>query len=116
MSDDINDSVVFLSGDLIFTSRVRGAAEHAGFDFRGGASLPQDQTDSIKYVVLELSTRSGLTGEIVDWCAQHCPQAKLMAYGPHVQVNRLDAARAAGITNVMTRGQFDRELPRMFAG
>ena len=114
MSDADNGSVVFLSGDLIFTSRVRGAAEAAGYEFRGGTALPKEQTDVIRYVILDLSTRSGLTPEIVGWCTEHCPDATLMAYGPHVQVNRINAAREAGIATVMTRGQFDRDLPNVF--
>lgn len=107
-------SVVFLSGDLMFASRVGGAAKAAGYEFRFGGSLPEDHTDTIRFVVLDLSTRSGLTSEIVSQCAERCPSAQLIAYGPHVQVQKISAARAAGIPTVMTRGQFDSKLPTLF--
>lgn len=107
-------TVVFLSGDLMFASRVKAAAEQAALAFHFGGSLPESGTDSIRFVVLDLATRSGLTSEIAGQCAVRCPQARLIAYGPHVQVSKLNAAREAGITVVMTRGQFDRELATLF--
>jgi len=107
-------SVVMLSGDLMFASRVKAAAERAGLAFRISGKLPDDNTESIRFVVLDLSTRSGLTAEIADHCANRCPQAKLIAYGPHVQVGKLNAARQAGIATVMTNGQFDSQLSRLF--
>ena len=44
------------------------------------------------------------------------PQAKLIAYGPHVHVDHLREARACGIANVMTNGQFNAQLPQLFQG
>lgn len=107
-------SVVMLSGDLMFASRVKSAAESAGLTFRIGGSLPEDQADAIRFVVLDLGTRSGLTSKIAGQCAQRCGQARLIAYGPHVQVDRLKAARDAGIETVLTNGQFDAALPQLF--
>jgi hypothetical protein len=107
-------TVVFLSGDLIFASRVRAAAEKAGLQFRLSGSLPETETESIAYVVLDLSTRSTLTSEISRQCAQRCPDAQLIAYGPHVQAGKLAAAREAGIPSVLTRGQFDSKLAALF--
>jgi hypothetical protein len=112
--DESTGSVVMLSGDLIFSSRVKAAAERAGLQFRVAGNLPLDDTDLIRFVVLDLSTRSKLTDEIVAQCNERCPQAKLIAYGPHVQIAKLGRARAAGITAVMTNGQFDSQLPRLF--
>ncbi len=110
--------VWFLSGDLMFASRVRAAAERAGFVFKLATSLPEPTegacTDDIRYVILDLSTRGSLTDSIVPTCGRVCPQAKLIAYGPHVQIGRIKAARDAGIPTVMTRGQFDQILTRLF--
>lgn len=114
--DESTGSVVMLSGDLIFSSRVKAAAERAGLQFRVAGSLPDDDTNSIRFVVLDLSTRSKLTDQIVRRCSERCPGAKLIAYGPHVQVDKLNKARQAGISTVMTNGQFDRELPGIFTG
>lgn len=105
-------SVVFLSGDLMFASRVRAAAEAEGLEFQLSASLP-DRRD-IAFVVVDLTTRSGAVEGLMQQCGQVCPDAKVIAYGPHVQVTRLDKAKQAGIPVVLTRGQFDRSLGTLF--
>jgi hypothetical protein len=113
-SDSDSGSVVMLSGDLMFASRVRAAAQAAGLEFHFGGSLPEDDLSGVRYVVLDLSTRSGLAGTVGPACRERCPQAKVIAYGPHVHVDRLNAARAGGIENVMTNGQFNAQLQNLF--
>ncbi len=113
--DTNSGSVVFLSGDLMFASRIKAAAQSAGLEFRFAGSLPDDDMDAIRFVVLDLATRSGLTATIGSWHAEHCPKAKLIAYGPHVQTAKLTAASEAGIPTVLTRGQFDSKLSTLFA-
>lgn len=107
-------SVVMLSGDLMFASRVRGAVQAAGMGFHFGGSLPEGDLGAVRFVVLDLATRSGLIDSIVEQCRERCPEARLIAYGPHVQVDRLRQARQAGIPTVMTNGQFHSQLPVLF--
>lgn len=126
---DGSPSVWFLSGDLVFASRVRGAAERVGLRFRLSGSLPPSNAteghavvpdsggateERPKYVILDLATRFSLTEQVVAWVREHHPGAIVIAYGPHVQVARLKAARDAGIERVMTRGQFDVALATLF--
>ncbi|MFK8111371.1 MAG: histidine kinase [Rubripirellula sp.] len=117
MSDSSNGdagSVVMLSGDLMFASRVKSVVQRAGLEFRFGGQLPEDEMDSVRFVVLDLSTRSGLTSTIVPLCSERCPQAKLIAFGPHVHVDRLAEARDAGFPMVLTNGQFDSQMVHLF--
>lgn len=114
MTDESEDSVLFLSGDLMFASRVRAAADNAGFVFRLAGNLPKDPDPSVRFVVLDLATRSKIVDGFGDACSNTCPQAKCIAYGPHVQVPALKAAREAGIETVLTRGQFDSALASLF--
>lgn len=126
---DGDASVWLLSGDLMFASRVRGAAERVGLRFRLSGSLPSadgTRADSTgagggsateerpKYVILDLATRASLTEQVVAWVREHHPGAIVIAYGPHVQAARLKAAREAGIERVMTRAQFDAALATLF--
>lgn len=106
--------VLFLSGDLIFASRVKGAAQHAGFDFALRGSMPDSDTESIRYVILDLATLSSQTESLMAVCAERCPEAEVIAFGPHVQVVKLAAARDAGIPTVLTRSQFDTKLSTLF--
>lgn len=107
-----NDRVVFLSGDLMFASRVRAAAEAADWTFQLAGSLPEEA--DIALVIVDLSTRSGALDGLMERCHAICPDARVIAYGPHVQVARLDAAKQAGVPIVLTRGQFDRSLSQLF--
>ena len=65
-------SVVMLSGDLMFASRVKAAAERAGFDFRIGGALPADNTDAIRFyerlgaVQMDEWTVNRVTGEALE--------------------------------------------------
>ncbi|KAA5544663.1 histidine kinase [Roseiconus nitratireducens] len=97
----------------MFASRVRAAAQQAGLRFHLGGTLPEDDP-RIAWVIVDLATRSGAVEGLVDRCHAACPGAKVLAFGPHVQVARLEKARQAGITTVLTRGQFDRSLGSIF--
>lgn len=114
MSENENRRVVMLTGDLMFSSRVKSAAQRAGWTFAMGAQLPEGDLDDVHLVILDLSTRSGLTESLPQQCLERCPDATVMAYGPHVHVEKLKAAREAGIGRVLTNGQFDSILPSLF--
>lgn len=109
--------VIFLSGDLIFAGRVRGVCEAADMQFTFGSSLPaprsEDVDAQVRWVILDLSTRSTLVDRLVGEARQRFPAARVIAYAPHVHKGRILAAREAGFDEVMTRGQFDAWLPRI---
>ncbi|MGB7328575.1 MAG: histidine kinase [Rubripirellula sp.] len=114
MSTETSNRILMVSGDLVFGSRVKAAAERADWKFSLGGRLPDGELDDVRYVIVDLSTRSGVVGTIVGECNERCPSAKLIAYGPHVQVPKLKAARDAGIEQVITNSQFDAMLATLF--
>lgn len=101
-------NVFLLSGDLMFASKVRAAVDALGGRFAMGGNLPGDDAvvAELTHVVLDLSTRSKLVATLTPQCAERSPNATTIAYGPHVQVDRLAAARQAGFDRVLTNGQF----------
>lgn len=115
MTDVATKTVAMLTGDLLFASKVKSVAQSAGWTFYMGGNLPASDTDKIQIVILDLSTRSGLINKIVDQCSAACPDARLIAFGPHVHVDKLKAAREAGIPTVLTNGQFDAGMAGLFA-
>jgi len=108
--------VCLLSGDLIFASRIRSAAEQAGLQFELSGNVAEKPRREVVMVIVDLSTRSGIVSELMERCQNYVPQADVIAYGPHVQAGRLKEARQAGIPTVLTRGQFDAALGSLFAG
>ena len=117
MSDSrsMTPDVIFLSGDLMFASKVRVAVDATGGRMRMGGQLPDDDLSGVTHVVLDLSTRSKMAGVLVSQCDERCPQAKVIAYGPHVMVDRLNAAREGGIETVLTNGQFATNLTQILS-
>lgn len=106
--------VIFLSGDLIFASRVQAAAKIAGLDFRLEGNLPMNLPEPVSHIIVDLSTRSKVVEGLMSLCQTHYPQAKVLAYAPHVQIDRIRSAREHQIPTVLTRGQFNDALSSLF--
>ncbi|MFG0254360.1 MAG: histidine kinase [Rhodopirellula sp. JB053] len=106
--------VVFLSGDLIFASRVRAAAQAAGLEFQLAGNLPEQPSDQVRFILVDLSTRSKVVSGLMQSVEERFPNSQVVAHAPHVQVERLRDARQQGIPNVLTRGQFNEKLATLF--
>lgn len=106
---------LMLCDDLIFFSRVSGAARAAGRSVR----MVRTAAD-----LLKAAKESPPSGVIVDVhnpgldlpallaeLKAACPtMPRVIAYGSHVEAEVLRAARAAGCDRVMPRSQFVKEL------
>ncbi len=100
--------VVLCSTDLMLISSVGGAAEASGFAFVSVNSLPAaiDKASTVGSIVC-LDLAASFT-DPHEFALTASPDllARTIAFGPHVHTAKLDAARAAGIGRVMSRGQF----------
>lgn len=105
-------AVLFLSSDLMFSSRVVGAAQALGVQVQlvAAPSLLADKTTAdcrIAFVDLALD---GLNlPAAVQAIRSGAPQARIIAYGAHVDEAALAAASDAGCDTVLTRGQFHKQ-------
>lgn len=111
----MNPQGLVLSDDLIFYSRISGAARAAGLAVRQ-AKTPAD--------LLALARQHPPAGVIVDlqnpgldlaaFLAElkaACPvMPRVVAYGSHVEAELLRSAREAGCERVMPRSQFAKQL------
>ncbi len=116
-------SVLFLTSDLMIASQVEGAAERCGVALKVVASadaLAQKcQADEVALVLVDLGFAGLELKELVSSVeVARSARPTIIAFGPHVQANRLEAAREAGCDEVMSRGtlcgQID-ELLRRYA-
>ena len=105
--------LIFLSNDLFFAGRVRGACQLKGMDFVFSAKVPNaaEHTD-VKIIAVDLSARGNDAAEIVPLARERFPTAELIAYAPHVHKDDLANAQLAGFDTVMTRGQFNQWLQK----
>jgi len=104
-------SVLFLCPNLMFASRVSGAASTLKVPLQvlaSPADLTQKLSAETRLVIIDLG-QSGLdVPQIVATVREKSPVARIVAFGSHVHVEALTAARAAGCDEVMPNSQFDR--------
>ena len=109
-------AILMLSADLMFASRVAGAAERIGTTLHTAAS-PEMLLERLvtaepgALIVIDLTIRGFDPRHWVPLFrkAAHPPSA-ILAYGPHVQEGLLAAATEAGCDEVFTRGQFNARM------
>ena len=107
----INPHVVLISRNLFGTSRVSGVVR--GNDLEINVVRDRDQLtevagDRLIVVLVDLDEPIDLAG-VSD---QLGDTVEKIAYGPHVDIEKLQAAASAGC-QVLTRGQFDTDLPTL---
>jgi len=113
--------ILLLSSDLMFQSRISSTARAAGKECivdRTVAKLLERATlpDTVSLVLVDLTLRTVDLAEEIPAMQRAFPNAKILAYGPHVDVERLSLAEESGANAVLTRGQMDRDLVAILAG
>jgi CheY-like chemotaxis protein len=112
-------SALFLSSDLVFSSRLASAGKRLGVEVSAvssiEASMARLQAESVRLVILDLATGNVDPASAIDKLRQSNRNVKVIAYAPHVHEARLDAARAAGCDEVLSRGAFDARMDELLA-
>ena len=106
--------VLFLSTDLVFSSRLAAAGERLNVPVISvssiDAAIARLRQGSIALVILDLSAAILDPQDAVLRLREVQPELAVIAYAPHVHEGRLSAAENAGCNEVLTRGQFDRQM------
>lgn len=102
---------LFLTTDLMFSSRVTGAALAAGLALEvcmtPNRLLECCQATDVRLVLVDVTLPQLDLGALIPLVRQRAPHAHLVAFGPHVDADILRQAAAAGCHEVLTRGQFN---------
>lgn len=105
---------LYLTGDLLFSSRVTSAAATAGLRVEVVGSLEdalrQAREADMGLLLLDLTLPGCSPERVMQSWKQLADPPPVVAYGPHVAEAQLQAAAEAGCTEVLTRGQFDRQM------
>ncbi|MEQ8787660.1 MAG: histidine kinase [Pirellulaceae bacterium] len=111
-------NAILLSGDLMFLSRVQGAARSRGVEFQSASSvealLEHLAEDRGALVMIDLSAGKLDVAATVGRIREKSPLVRIVAYGPHVHEQKLAEAASAGC-DVMTRGQFNASFDSLLA-
>jgi CheY-like chemotaxis protein len=112
-------SVVYLTNDLVFSSRVAAAGRSAGVPVRVAATPGQLvdvlQDEPAGLLLLDLTTPGLDPAALLASLDNLSARPRIVAYAPHVMTSRLQAARDAGCVQVLTRGQFHSQLEAIVA-
>lgn len=112
-------SVLFISPDLMFSSRVAGAAQSLGVPLQlvaQPANLPAKLTADCQLVLIDLAASGLDLPAAIASTRAAAPAARILAFGAHVEEAALAAAGAAGCDAVWSRGQFHKQYVDLLRG
>ncbi|MBX3444102.1 MAG: hypothetical protein KF774_16985 [Planctomyces sp.] len=99
--------VLIVCGDLFFGTQVASVVREAGLDplpeMLAERTLGHLADSAVIAVLLDLETRGVDPAALL--ASLPASRPRVVAFGPHVQTQRLEAARAAGCDAVLSRGQ-----------
>ena len=109
--------VVYFVRDMLFTSKIREVARQLGVTVQG-AQTPAallESASGARLVIVDLRLEGAL--EALAGLAADPARAGLRSVGfvDHERKDVMEAATARGCDEVLTKGQFARELPRLLA-
>jgi hypothetical protein len=110
-------SVLVLSPDLMAVSSISSAARQAGWTAQSIAQPAQvlDKTTAdLKLLIIDLAAVQPPLKGLLEQARLLAPGVAVVAFGPHVQADLLQAAQEAGCDRVCTRGEFMRGLATLF--
>jgi CheY-like chemotaxis protein len=112
---------LILSDDLIFTSRIAGTARALGLEVRAARSaealVELARRQAPRGVLVDLHNPGLDVSDLLSRLREVCPAPpRVVAYGSHVDAERLRAARAAGCDPVLPRSKFIEDLPAALPG
>ena len=105
-------AAVFLCSDLMFSSRVAGAASTLGIPLQlvaQPANLAGSLTADCRMVFFDLAIGGLDLPAVIAAVRAAAPQARIIAFGAHVDEAALAAAQSAGCDLVLSRGQFNKQ-------
>jgi len=113
-------SVALLTADLMLGSQVVGAAARVGEQLRAFATIDQLcealAAAPASLVIVDLSLPGlDVSGLISRLHVLPHGSPRTLAFGSHVHVDRLAAARTAGCDRVVSRGQFHAQVDEFLA-
>jgi DNA-binding NarL/FixJ family response regulator len=110
--------VLYLTSDLLFSSRVASAAAQHGIAVVVLSDLAALQVhlqqDSPRAVILDLEHRAADPASVMEHVLASTSRPTVVAYGPHVKQSLLDAAQSARVDLVLSRGQFNSQVANLF--
>lgn len=110
-------TVLVLSKDVFFGMRIRNALQQMEYttEFAKSESDFSAQLANTENapVLAMIDFNNAVDWEAITSALKESPDLGTIAFGPHTDVDSFKAAKAAGMTRVVSNGTFSQELPRL---
>lgn len=108
-------NILYLTTDLIFSSRVTSVAKAQGINLtvisEAELLIAKASENNVDLVIIDLTMSELDPKKFVLRLRKLANSPKtIIAYGPHVQHAKLDAARDAGCDEVFSKGEFNNQM------
>ena len=116
-----HEVILAILDDLMFTSKVKAAAAHVGvpvtFARSSDAALAEMRSSPPQLVILDLSNpRTDPLGTVGQMKADpQLTKIPIVGFASHVHTEIIEAARKAGVDDVLARSAFTQRLPEILA-
>jgi hypothetical protein len=114
MCKDTRDLVLLFDDNLMTSKRVVLQLERAGYRINGLRAFPDEALQESPHVVLiNLGSRAFASGLIVEQARRRFPNARVIGFCGHLEIERRREAKAAGIHKLLTNDQAFNELANL---
>lgn len=111
--------VLALIRDLFFRARLEAAAKTGSADVSYATSLDRAREQIAQtapaLVIVDLGDGAFDSRAVVGLVREQAVAARIVGFGPHVEIGMLDAARDAGFDDVLSREEFAARLPKLLS-
>ncbi len=120
MSNSDNHTILFVGQNLVFLGRVENLAEPLGYDVRRATSETAfwDSFGSSPpaLILVDLEGDEAVWGKVLEGIhRQESAKSRVVAFGPHENVAAMERARSLGCDQVLSKGEFNRDLPKIIS-
>ncbi len=110
---------IALVSDLMFSSKITATANSVGASVAIVRTLEQLENELTSNpattVIIDLEATAADPIDAITHCVNTQPKPRVIAFGPHVNVDLLTKAKQAGADEVMPRGAFTANLPQLLS-
>ena len=110
-------SILLVGQNLFFLGKVDALAEPLGHEVQRAATEPvfkeKAQDHRLALVLIDLEGDESIWVTALEDIKNNRPGVKSVAFGPHGNGAALQQARDLGCSLVLTKGEFNRDLPRI---
>ncbi|MBS0189730.1 MAG: response regulator transcription factor [Planctomycetes bacterium] len=108
--------IVYFAADLLWASKIKATADALGLacrPVRNMEMLEARLADSPVGALLVDLASPEIAMAMIARVKPRGPEIRVLAFGPHIERETLQAARAAGADEVLTRGAFDHNMDQV---